>query len=135
MGHETMIVSKGLPIKKFLNKALGSIAHAGHYDKFMKKWNFKNQDCSVVSTNINPLGIKKLSTLFIMIVTGFAFGLIIFLVEILTNGCFHKDTNNIDDDELDALSTDEIKTMFNNFRTKNSSLVRHYINEIRATRE
>ena len=36
---------------KFLNLALSSIAHAGHFGKFRKKWDFKSEDCSAVNTN------------------------------------------------------------------------------------
>ena len=112
MGYESMIVTRGLPIKNFLNQALRAIVNRGHLDRFRQKWKLSQQECGT-ENNVNPLGIKKLLILFIIIATGLAFGLIIFIVEMFTNRCFQKDMKIAESDELDDLSTHEIITMFN----------------------
>ena len=132
-----MIVARGLPIKKFLNQALRAIVNRGHLDRFRQKWMLSKQECGT-EKSVNPLGIKKLLTLFIIIATGLGSGLFIFMLEMFTNRCFQKNIKKADSDEFDDLSTHEIITMFNYFCKKEENFsikVSHYINGIRATRE
>ena len=137
VGHESIIISKSSHIKKFLNKALIEIVNRGHLDRFIQKWQVKKQDCGI-EKNANPLGIKKLSMLFIILATGLAFGLIVFIVEMLTKSCFQKEAKKIKDHEIDDLSANEIKTMVNYICKKDEMFsieVRHYIKAIQETRE
>ena len=97
-----MIVTRGLPIKYFLNEALRVIISSGHLDRSKQKWKLSQQECGT-EANVNPLGIKKLLTLFIIIAIGFGFGLIIFMVEMFTNRCFKKDMKSSGIYELDDL--------------------------------
>ena len=86
-----------------------------------------------MENNVNPLGIKKLFTLFIIIPTGLGFGLTIFIVEMLMKRYFQKESKKIKDYNLDDLSTNEIVTMFNDFCKKDAiftNKVSHYINKI-----
>ena len=86
-----------------------------------------------MENNVNPLGIKKLFTLFLIIPTGLGFGLTIFIVEMLVNQFFQKKAKKIKDYNLDDLSTNEIITMFNYFCKKDeifTNKVSHYINKI-----
>ena len=132
IGQESFILPKGSPIQKFLNKALSAIVNRGHLDKFRQKWKLQKQDCSM-ENNVNPLGIKKLFTLFLIIPTGLGFGLTIFIVEMLVNQFFQKKAKKIKDYNLDDLSTNEIITMFNYFCKKDeifTNKVSHYINKI-----
>ena len=103
-----MIVSTGLPIRTFLNKAIANIKERGQLKKILKKWELQNHNCAL-SDEDNPLGIKKLSTLFIVIVSGFVFGLITLMVETLTKKI--KDSKKIEDKLHKNFTVDDLSTM------------------------
>ena len=107
-----MIVSKGLPIRMFLNKAILEITERGQLNRIMTKWEMEKHYCSMSSED-NPLGIKKLSTLFIIMIIGYGLGLITLMVEILIMRNNSKETQKmIDENELcGKTSTDELMTI------------------------
>ena len=112
-GVETMILSKGSPIKMFLKHAIKTFKERGQLDLIKRKWELANQNCD--KTSRSPLGIKKLSTLFIIVLSGFSLAFITFLLEIwyekydiqvkITNQS--KSTKDMDDE----ISVDELKMM------------------------
>ena len=86
----------------------------GQLDLIKRKWELANQNCD--KTSRSPLGIKKLSTLFIIVLSGFSLAFITFLLEIwyekydihqvkITNQS--KSTKGMDDE----ISVDELKMM------------------------
>ena len=113
-GVETMILSKGSPIKMFLKHAIKTFKERGQLDLIKRKWELANQNCD--KTSRSPLGIKKLSTLFIIVLSGFSLAFITFLLETwyekydihqvkITNQS--KSTKDMDDE----ISVDELKVM------------------------
>ena len=104
-----MIVSKSLPIRMFLNKAILDITERGQLNRIMKKWEMKKSYCSMSSED-NPLGIKKLSTLFIIIIIGYGLGLITLMVEILImkNNSKHIQKMRDENELCEKTSTDEL---------------------------
>ena len=114
-GVETMILSKGSPIKMFLKHAIKTFKERGQLDLIKRKWELANQNCD--KTSRSPLGIKKLSTLFIIVLSGFSLAFITFLLEVwyekydihqvkITNQS--KSSSKDMDDEI---SVDELKMM------------------------
>ena len=109
-----MILSKGSPIKMFLKHAIKTFKERGQLDLIKRKWELANQNCD--KTSRSPLGIKKLSTLFIIVLSGFSLAFITFLLETwyekydihqvkITNQS--KSTKDMDDE----ISVDELKVM------------------------
>ena len=109
-----MILSKGSPIKMFLKHAIKTFKERGQLDLIKRKWELANQNCD--KTSRSPLGIKKLSTLFIILLSGFSLAFITFLLETwyekydihqvkITNQS--KSTKDMDDE----ISVDELKVM------------------------
>ena len=105
-----MIVSTGLPIRTFLNKAIANITERGQLKKIMKKWELQTHNCEL-SDEENPLGLKKLSSLFIVIVSGFGLGLITLMVETLTKQ--FKNSRKIEDKFHKNFTVDDLSTMSN----------------------
>ena len=134
-----MIVSTGLPIRTFLNKAIANITERGQLKKFLKKWELQNHNC-VLSDKDNPLGIKKLSTLFIVIVSGFVLGLITLMAETLTKNI--KVSRNIEDKLHNNFTVADLSTMSKYLTNINTLLstrdlnsyenvrIRHHLEEI-----
>ena len=110
-GVETMILSKGSPIKMFLKHAIKTFKERGQLDLIKRKWELANQDCD--KTSRSPLGIRKLSTLFIIVLTGFSLAFITFLLETWYEKYQQKvqeksQKSDIMDNEM---SVDELKMM------------------------
>ena len=120
-----MIVSTGLPIRTFLNKAIANITERGQLKKILKKWELQNHNC-VLSDKDNPLGIKKLSTLFIVIVSGFVLGLITLMAETLTKNI--KDSRNIEDKLHSNFTAADLSTMSKYLTNINILLSRRDLN-------
>ena len=120
-----MIVSTGLPIRTFLNKAIANITERGQLKKILKKWELQNHNC-VLSDKDNPLGIKKLSTLFIVIVSGFVLGLITLMAETLTKNI--KDSRNIEDKLHNNFTVADLSTMSKYLTNINILLSRRDLN-------
>ena len=124
-GFQSMIVSTGLPIRTFLNKAIANITERGQLKKILKKWELQNHNC-VLSDEDNPLGIKKLSTLFIVIVSGFVLGLITLMAETLTKNI--KDSRNIEDKLHNNFTVADLSTMSKYLTNINILLSRRDLN-------
>ena len=124
-GFQSMIVYTGLPIKTFLNKAIANITERGQLKKILKKWELQNHNC-VLSDEDNPLGIKKLSTLFIVIVSGFVLGLITLMAETLTKNI--KDSRNIEDKLHNNFTVADLSTMSKYLTNINILLSRRDLN-------
>ena len=124
-GFQSMIVSTGLPIRTFLNKAIANITERGQLKKILKKWELQNHNC-VLSDKDNPLGIKKLSTLFIVIVSGFVLGLITLMAETLTKNI--KDSRNIEDKLHNNFTAADLSTMSKYLTNINILLSRRDLN-------
>ena len=124
-GFQSMIVSTGLPIRTFLNKAIANITERGQLKKILKKWELQNHNC-VLSDKDNPLGIKKLSTLFIVIVSGFVLGLITLMAETLTKNI--KDSRNIEDKLHSNFTAADLSTMSKYLTNINILLSRRDLN-------
>ena len=124
-GFQSMIVSTGLPIRTFLNKAIANITERGQLKKILKKWELQNHNC-VLSDKDNPLGIKKLSTLFIVIVSGFVLGLITLMAETLTKNI--KDSRNIEDKLHNNFTVADLSTMSKYLTNINILLSRRDLN-------
>ena len=110
-GVETMILSKGSPIKMFLKHAIKTFKERGQLDLIKRKWELANQNCD--KTSRSPLGIRKLSTLFIIVLTGFSLAFITFLLETWYEKYQQKvqeksQKSDIMDNEM---SVDELKMM------------------------
>ena len=110
-GVETMMIPKGSPIKMFLKHAIKTFKERGQLDLIKRKWELANQDCD--KTSRSPLGIRKLSTLFIIVLTGFSLAFITFLLETWYEKYQQKvqeksQKSDIMDNEM---SVDELKMM------------------------
>ena len=109
-GVETMILSKGSPIKMFLKHAIKTFKERGQLDLIKRKWELANQNCD--KTSRSPLGIRKLSTLFIIVLTGISLALITFLLETWYEK-YHQKSNQHQSKtgDMEEMSVDELKMM------------------------
>ena len=109
-GVETMILSKGSPIKMFLKHAIKTFKERGQLDLIKRQWELANQNCD--KTSRSPLGIRKLSTLFIIVLTGISLAWITFLLETWYEK-YHQKSNQHQSKkgDMEEMSVDELKMM------------------------
>ena len=81
MGQLTFALTQGLPYVPFLKHAIYEITEKGQLHKLKQKWEIQEPDCAPLRRTGKPLSLKKLSSLFILIMSGFTLALMSFLFE------------------------------------------------------
>ena len=87
MGQLSFALTQGLPYVPFLKHAIYEITEKGQLHKLKQKWEIQEPDCAPLRRTGKPLSLKKLSSLFIFIMSGFTLALTSFLFECMYNFC------------------------------------------------
>ena len=85
MGQLTFALTQRLPYVPFLKHAIYEITEKGQLNKLQQKWKVEEPDCAPLRRTGKPLSLKKLSSLFLFIVSGFTLAIISFLFEYMFN--------------------------------------------------
>ena len=78
-----MGLTKELPYSIFMKHLIFEITEKGQLYQLKKKWESKKPDCTPLRSTGKPLSMEKMSTAFILIVSGILLALFGFLLEII----------------------------------------------------
>ena len=82
MGDVSIGITKGLPYGIFMKHVIYDITEKGHLFQMKKHWKTMKPDCTPLINTGKPLSMEKLSTAFIIILSGIALALVSLLLEI-----------------------------------------------------
>ena len=100
MGDLAIALTQGSPYVPFLRHVIYDIIEKGQLHKIKQKWTIPDPDCAPLRQTVKPLSLKKLSSLFIFIMSGFILAILSFLFEFIfdhfvpksSRKTFHNDT-------------------------------------------
>ena len=81
MGKYSIAFTKGLPYGPFLKQAIFDLTEKGQLHRIKNKWKIYQPDCAPLRNSGISLSFKKLSSLFILIISGFILAVFCFLIE------------------------------------------------------
>ena len=82
MGDVSIGITKGLPYGIFMKHVIYDITEKGQLFQMNKHWKTMKPDCTPLINTGKPLSMEKLSTAFIIILSGIALALVSLLLEI-----------------------------------------------------
>ena len=85
MGDLGIALTQGSPYVPFLKHAIYDIIENGQLHKIKQKWTIQDPDCAPLRKTAKSLSLKKLSSLFIFIMSGFTVAIMSFLFEFIFN--------------------------------------------------
>ena len=102
-----MAATRGLPYSIFLKRSIHDIMEKGTIQKIKKKWEIKERSCKSKYQNGRSLSFEKTFTLFLLLIVGTIFALLVMITETVMPRFWNKN---------DSKDTDNVKTIVEDFK-------------------
>ena len=116
VGDVSMGLPKHSPYKIFMNRVLNKMFESGQIKRIYEKWENKDPDCESLLSSGNPLGIKKLISILLIICVGFLLALIVLVIELCNAKRKTTDSQDVDFLRFEMIVSDINQNLSNNTR-------------------
>ena len=120
MGGVSIAITKGLPYGIFMKHVIYDITEKGHLFQMKKHWKTMKPDCTPLINTGKPLSMEKLSTAFIITLSGIALALVSLLLEIVLKSSITRPSQQND------ISKNDQKLRFCLNKLKASNVIARY---------
>ena len=88
IGKFSFALTQGLPYIPFLKNAIFDITEKGQLHRIKKKWEINQPNCAPLKKTGKPLSLKKLTSIFILIICG----LVLTVISLIFENLYHIST-------------------------------------------